>query len=318
MYLMFKTKVIRTIHVFLIIPRVIHFSDGEVELRHIVTSPMEEDEGRCCCRVRMIEYHDYKTLMGPCLISFSIPLLIPGVVLTVVGSYGNEHTFPTFGGWHISGIVILIIAVSLLLVGIVFKCFFRPYLSPDVAQHLTPRHSVVSGHLNLGFESERDAEKAKRVYKGSEQVDLNTQISSQLHRVVSTHEIREKEKVSSDTTGANGAIAQVRNEHRNYSNRHKQTGKQTNKVTHRDSLGENEKAFQQITEEDDENIAVQENAETPHKEKRRKKHRSKRSSTTTEETNQDGVTTRVTSSVRAEADTHVVTESDRERNPSSQ
>ena len=279
---------------------------------------MEESEEKGCCRVRMIEYHDYKTLMGPCLISFSIPLLIPGVVLTVVGSYGNEHTFPSFGGWHITGIVILTIAVSLLLIGIVFKCFFRPYLSPDVAQHLTPRHSVVSGHLNLGFESERDAEKAKRVYKGSEQDDLNTQINTQLHRVVSTHEVREKEKDSSDTTEANGTIAHVRTEQRNHSHRHKQTGKQNNKVNHRDSSGDNEKKFKQITEENDENIADQENEETPHKEKKRKKHRSNRSSSTTEETNQDGVTTRVTSSVRAEADTQVVAEYDREKNPSSQ
>ena len=279
---------------------------------------MEESEEKGCCRVRMIEYHDYKTLMGPCLISFSIPLLIPGVVLTVVGSYGNEHTFPSFGGWHITGIVILTIAVSLLLIGIVFKCFFRPYLSPDVAQHLTPRHSVVSGHLNLGFESERDAEKAKRVYKGSEQDDLNTQINTQLHRVVSTHEVREKEKDSSDTTEINGTIAHVRTEQRNHSHRHKQTGKQNNKVNHRDSSGDNEKTFKQITEENDENIADQENEETPHKEKKRKKNRSNRSSSTTEETNQDGVTTRVTSSVRAEADTQVVAEYDREKNPSSQ
>ena len=265
----------------------------------------------------MIEYHDYKTLMGPCLISFSIPLLIPGVVLTIVGSYGNEHTFPSFGGWHITGIVILTLAVSLLLVGIVFKCFFRPYLSPDVAQHLTPRHSVVSGHLNLGFESERDAQKAtKRVYKGSDQPDLNTQINTQLHRVVSTHEVREKGKASSDTVEPNGTIAHVGTEQRN--DKQKQSGKQNNKVNHRDSSGENEKPFKQIAEENDENIVDRDNEETPHKEKKRKKHRSKRSSSTTEETNEDGVTTKVTSSVRAEADTRVVTESDREKNPSLQ
>ena len=74
---------------------------------------IRESEEKGCCRVRIIEDHDYKTLMGPCLFIFSILLFIPGVVLMVVGSYGNEHTFPYFGGWHITGIVISTIAVSL-------------------------------------------------------------------------------------------------------------------------------------------------------------------------------------------------------------
>lgn len=240
--------------------------------------------------------------MGPCLISFSIPLLIPGVVLTVVGSYGNEHTFPTFGGWHISGIVILIIAVSLLLLGIVFKCAYKPYLTPDVTQHLTPRQSIVSGHQNLGFESERDSETARRVYKGTDKHDLNTQINNQLHRVVSTHEVRERVPVSA--IEANGDIAQVQDEQRNTSNRHKQT----NKVSHKDSFK---------GRDDDLIEEAQEHVETEHREKRKKKRRPKRS-VTTEETSCDGITTTVTSSVHAEADTQVVTLSDQERNPSSQ
>lgn len=273
-----------------------------------MTSSMAQEEKGGCLRVRMIEFHDYRTLMGPCLISFSIPLLIPGVVLTVVGSYGNEHTFATFGGWHISGIIILIIAVSMLLVGIVFKCLFRPYLSPDVLQHLTPTHSINKGHKNLGSESEKDIEKAKRVYKGLEKDDLNTQINSQLHRVVSTHEVREQ--VPDGAIEANGAVAQLQNDQRKNSNKHKQT----NKVT--PTKGSFREKNKDAIEEDIKNPDLENQDEV--KEKRRRKHRSKKSAVTEETHNDGGITTTVTSSIQAEADTQVVTTSDRERNASQQ
>ena len=274
--------------------------DSELELHYIVTSSMaEKEEETGCFRVRMVEFHNYKTLMGPCLISFSIPLLIPGVVLTVVGSYGNEHTFARFGGWHIAGIVILVFSTSLLLIGIVLKCIFRPFLSPDIAQHLSPTHSVNSGHVNLGFESENASEKTKRVYKGSEK-DTNSQLNSGLHRVVSTHEVREKLPDSAPVL--NGDVAQIKDDHRKQTKQHKQT----NKVAHQDSF-----------EEKDPEEQTEQNIDEERKEKKRKKRHSRRSKRM-EEISEDGlIKTTVTSTIDAEADTQIVAVSD-ERTPSTQ
>ena len=266
------------------------WAKSELDLDDIVTSPMEEKEEQGCFRVRMIEFHDYRTLLGPCMISFSIPLLIPGVVLTVVGSYGNEHTFPTFGGWHITGIVILTFSTSLLLLGIVLKCIFRPFLSQEITQHLTPTHSVNSGHHNLGFEAENIKEKTKRVYKKSDKDkdNLNAQIERQLHRVVSTHEVRDQPPDSA--MQLNGDIAQGK-EHRKHTKQHKQT----NKVTHQDTV---EEEGQDVKTE-----AVTEDEGVEKKSKKRHSKRSKRS----EGISEDGmIKTAVTTSIDADVDTKVV------------
>ena len=144
---------------------------------------------RGCNAMRIIEYHDFKTLLGPCFISFSLPLLVPGVVLTVVGSYGNDNWLPAFGGWHLAGIVILSIAVLLLISGIVLKCFYRPIISADIEQHLSPRHSMISGNKNLGYEDEDDV-----LVISSTGSKLNNKVSPG-HKnqvAVSTHEKRDK------------------------------------------------------------------------------------------------------------------------------
>ncbi|KAL3877322.1 hypothetical protein ACJMK2_035052 [Sinanodonta woodiana] len=115
---------------------------------------------------RIIEYHNYKTLFGPCLISFSIPLLIPGLTLTLIGIYGNDTNFPKFGGWHIAGIVILSFAVLLLIIGIILRCIFRPLITPDIEAHLTPAHSFY-GRDNQAFTSkEMMIETMNGIYKG--------------------------------------------------------------------------------------------------------------------------------------------------------
>ncbi|WAQ97527.1 hypothetical protein MAR_030217 [Mya arenaria] len=149
-------------------------------------SDADEGEKAGCMKMRIVEYHNHKTLLGPCLISFSLPLLIPGVTLTVVGSVDNDVTFQAFGGWHIAGIVILTIALLLLLCGILLKCCFRPIISADIEKHLTPMHSRVTGSKNLGYEGE-SVEHLGAV--------LNNKVGHHdpagSHRVVSTHDKKE-------------------------------------------------------------------------------------------------------------------------------
>ncbi|XP_052262571.1 uncharacterized protein LOC127866186 isoform X2 [Dreissena polymorpha] len=144
-----------------------------------------------CCKMRMIEYHNYKTLLGPCFVSFSVPLLVPGVVLTVVGSIDNDVTFARFSGWHIAGIAILTFALVLLLVGIILKCCIRPVLSADIEKHLTPRSSRVTGSRNLGYENDT-------VYSGNLRSTKVGHHDGGGDRVVSTHEKKEASTSNAD------------------------------------------------------------------------------------------------------------------------
>lgn len=163
---------------------------------------MSDDENQGCMKMKIIEYHDYKTLMGPCFVSFSVPLLVPGVVLTVVGSYGNESSFPTFGAWHIAGIAILSFAVLLLISGIVLKCCYRPVISADIEQHLSPTSSMITGSKNLGYENDIYSKSAKPNNKVSHRDSPN------LHRVVSTHESKTTnvKKETNKTCSENAAL----------------------------------------------------------------------------------------------------------------
>lgn len=166
---------------------------------------MAEEGQQGCLKMKIIEYHDYKTLLGPCFISFSIPLLIPGVVLTVVGSYGNESSFPTFGAWHVVGIVILSFAVLMLISGILLKCCYRPVISAEIEQHLSPTSSMITGSKNLGYENE--------IYC-SNNAKMNNKVShhdlQESHRVVSTHESKTTKiaDLKSKQFIANGALGE--------------------------------------------------------------------------------------------------------------
>lgn len=142
--------------------------------------------------MRVVEYHNYKTLLGPCFVSFSVPLLVPGVVLTVVGSIDDDTTFARFSGWHIAGIAILTFALVLLLVSIILKCCIKPVLSADIEKHLTPRSSRVTGHKNLGYENDT-------VYSGnSRSTNKVAHRDGGGDRVVSTHEKKEASTSNAD------------------------------------------------------------------------------------------------------------------------
>lgn len=166
---------------------------------------MSEEGQQGCLKMKMIEYHDYKTLLGPCFISFSIPLLVPGVVLTVVGSYGNQSSFPTYGAWHVIGLVFLSLSLLLLISGILLKCFYRPVISAEIEQHLSPVSSKITGSKNLGYENEIYCSNHPKLNNKVSHHDLN-----EMHRVVSTHEIKttNNTKDKSKQFFANGALNQ--------------------------------------------------------------------------------------------------------------
>uniref|UniRef100_A0A0L8FU89 Uncharacterized protein n=1 Tax=Octopus bimaculoides TaxID=37653 RepID=A0A0L8FU89_OCTBM len=87
------------------------------------------------------------TIMGPCLIIFGLPLLIPGIAITVVPFY-DETGFPKFGGLHIFGFFILFTAVLLTISGCAFSCMRKATISPLEQVQLvspwgTPRHGSV-------------------------------------------------------------------------------------------------------------------------------------------------------------------------------
>lgn len=154
--------------------------------------------------MRIIEYHDIKTLLGPCFVSFSLPLLVPGVVLTVVGTYGNENTFPLFGAWHITGIVMLSIAVIMLFSGIILKCCYRPIISADIEEHLSPTSSMITGQKNLGYDDEIYSSKRAQTSNKVGHHDMNNS-----HTVVSTHEAKQTSTTRPNSQFlANSAIAE--------------------------------------------------------------------------------------------------------------
>lgn len=88
-----------------------------------------------------------KTMAGPCLITFAIPLMIPGVTLTLV-AFGNDNAFPKYGALHIIGILILGLAVIFLMTGCFLRFYWRPFITPDLEMHLSPRGSARSMQSN--------------------------------------------------------------------------------------------------------------------------------------------------------------------------
>lgn len=156
-----------------------------------------------CLKLKIIEYHDCKTLLGPCFVSFSIPFFVPGVVLTVVGSYGNESSFPTFGALHVAGIVILSFATLMLISGVLLKCFYKPVISAEIEKHLSPMSSRITGNKNLGYDSGIHCSKNAKLNNKVSHHDLENS-----HRIVSTHESKASNTVTETTKQfvVNGSI----------------------------------------------------------------------------------------------------------------
>lgn len=97
-----------------------------------------------------------KSMIGPCLITFGIPMMIPGFTITFV-AFADEDAFPKYGALHVVGILILGIAVILIILGCILKFYWKPFIGIDLEMHLSPNHSfrnihtdkINSGHLRL-------------------------------------------------------------------------------------------------------------------------------------------------------------------------
>ena len=101
-----------------------------------------------------------KSMIGPCMITFGIPMMVPGFTITFV-AFADEDAFPKYGALHMVGILILGIAVILIMLGCILKFYWKPFICPDLEMHLSPNHSfrnihtnnINSGHLRLEKET---------------------------------------------------------------------------------------------------------------------------------------------------------------------
>lgn len=82
-----------------------------------------------------------KSMIGPCMITFAIPMMIPGFTITFV-AFAEENAFPKYGALHVVGIIILGMAFILLLLGCLLRFHWKPFISPDLEMHLSPMGSA--------------------------------------------------------------------------------------------------------------------------------------------------------------------------------
>ena len=82
-----------------------------------------------------------KSMLGPCMITFAIPITIPGVTITLV-AFSGDKALPLYGALHVTGLVLLILAVMLIFVGCILKYVWKPFISLDIEMQLSPRSSV--------------------------------------------------------------------------------------------------------------------------------------------------------------------------------
>ncbi|KAK3091865.1 hypothetical protein FSP39_023228 [Pinctada imbricata] len=87
-----------------------------------------------------------KSMLGPCMITFAIPITIPGVTITLV-AFSEEKSLPKYGALHVTGLILLVVAVFLILLGCILKYLWKPFIPIDIEMQLSPHPSVrnVSG-----------------------------------------------------------------------------------------------------------------------------------------------------------------------------
>ncbi|XP_033744881.1 uncharacterized protein LOC117330576 [Pecten maximus] len=104
-----------------------------------------------------------KGMLGPCMITFAIPLTVPGLTITLV-AFSEDTTFETYGVLHIVGILFLATAIILLILGCMLRMLWKPFIGPDVEIHLTPLQSVTSLRKH---KKETQQMKMNNIYSGA-------------------------------------------------------------------------------------------------------------------------------------------------------
>ncbi|KAH9519770.1 hypothetical protein Btru_070866 [Bulinus truncatus] len=67
---------------------------------------------------------DPRSCAGVCMLAFAVPLLIPGITLTVV-VFEDEKGFSKFSALHIIGMILLTVSILLTIAGLVLSIHCR-------------------------------------------------------------------------------------------------------------------------------------------------------------------------------------------------
>lgn len=90
-----------------------------------------------------------KSMIGPCMITFAIPLTIPGVTITVV-AFSKDDVFTLYGFWHLLGLGFLAFSIILLILGCILRIAWQPFIGPDLEMQLSPNPSFASIRNKVG------------------------------------------------------------------------------------------------------------------------------------------------------------------------
>ena len=70
---------------------------------------------------KVLRIENFRTVLGPCMITFAIPLMIPGFTLTLV-PLDDETGFSKFSALHVIGMIMLAISGILIVAGCIIAC----------------------------------------------------------------------------------------------------------------------------------------------------------------------------------------------------
>uniref|UniRef100_A0A2C9LJT5 Uncharacterized protein n=1 Tax=Biomphalaria glabrata TaxID=6526 RepID=A0A2C9LJT5_BIOGL len=91
---------------------------------------------------------DPRSCAGMCMVAFAIPLLIPGITLTVV-VFEDEKGFSKYSALHIIGMILLAVAIVLIVVGLVLCIHCSSKVSPDDVPQNVSTHEKSVQNLDI-------------------------------------------------------------------------------------------------------------------------------------------------------------------------
>lgn len=139
-----------------------------------------------------------KSMVGPCMITFAIPLTIPGLTITLV-AFSNEKSFPLYGTLHITGLILSIISVFLIIFGCMLKFIWKPIILPDIERQLSPRESVRSERGNSFYRKEIERIQRANLKENTTESKRKSRSTKTEETVLGSH--KDTETVRSTRTG---------------------------------------------------------------------------------------------------------------------
>ncbi|KAL5018497.1 hypothetical protein ScPMuIL_004219 [Solemya velum] len=143
-------------------------------------------------------------MAGPCMITFAIPLMVPGITLSLV-AFDDETGFAKFSALHIVGFIFCAFSVTLLVVGCVLRVVWKSKITPDLEQHLTPRNSMRRLNDRSRTRSDVASAAAHRIYTGTRSTDLGEDSGqSSSNTLIGNGIVNKAFDVSSSSSGSLG------------------------------------------------------------------------------------------------------------------